>query len=61
MRALMTLVVVAVLAGCDGPPELPQANGPLLPWNTSMTGIATPLPSPETLPPGMPLLPPETH
>lgn len=54
MRVAMTIALLVPLVGCDGPPPLPQPNGPLLTWNTAMWGVAAPSPSPEMIPPGTP-------
>ncbi len=56
MRLALPIALLAVLAGCDGPPALPQPNGPMLVWNTAMWGVAAPPPSREVVPPGTPLL-----
>lgn len=55
MRIVLAIALLAALAACDGPPALPQANGPMMTWNTSMWGVAAPPPSPQALPPGTPL------
>ena len=56
MRFALPIALLAVLAGCDGPPALPQPNGPMLTWNTAMWGVAAPPPAREVVPPGTPRL-----
>ena len=56
MRLVLPIMLLAILAGCDGPPALPQPNGPMLTWNTAMWGVAAPPPAREVVPPGTPLL-----
>lgn len=55
LRIVSAIALATVLAGCDGPPALPQPNGPMLTWNTAMWGVAAPSPSPEVVPPGTPM------
>lgn len=56
MRLTLTLALLAGLTACsDGPPPLPEANGPLLVWNTAMWGVAAPPMAHETVPAGTPL------
>ena len=55
MRIVATIALLAVLAGCDGAPALPQPNGPMLTWNTAMWGVAAPPGAHEVVPPGTPL------
>ena len=56
MRIFLAVALLGCLAACDGPPALPQPNGPMLVWNTAMWGVAAPPPSREVVPPGTPLL-----
>lgn len=55
MRIAATIVALLALGGCGDKPELPQANGPMLTWNTAMWGVAAPLASSEVVPPGTPM------
>lgn len=42
---VLAAVLSVALAGCSGPPDLPQAKGPGIPWNTAMVGpLAAPTP-----------------
>ena len=61
MRIILPLALLGLLAACEGPPALPQANGPMLTWNTSMWGVAAPPPVRQTLPRATPQTVAEAH
>ena len=61
MRTVLAIALLGSLAACGGPPNLPQANGPMLTWNTSMWGVAAPPPARQALPPATPQIVAETR
>lgn len=61
MRLILPIALLGLLAACEGAPPLPQANGPMLTWNTAMWGVAAPPPARQVVPPGTPQTLAEAH